>query len=355
MEAPVTIVVVGAGAIGLLVAGRTARSSQRTVLLARPRVGEAIAQHGLRVLEDGTLHIAEGLVTIADAAELPAEDRNPELAILSVKGYDTEGALPTLAALNPQFIMTLQNGLGNEELLAERFGAARILSGAITIPVEIEAPGRIAVARRGGIGIAPMRPSGRQAAAWAASALRRAAFEVREFADYRALKWSKALLNILGNATAAILDQPLSEVFADKRMVDLERRAFLEALAVMDRRGIRPVNLPRHAVATLATAVRRMPPAVIDPLLRRLIAGGRGNKPPSLHLDLARGNPRSEGAFLYGAIAHAADEAGVDAPVNHALWEILQAIVSGEVPWDEFRRQPERLLETIEEQPVVRG
>jgi 2-dehydropantoate 2-reductase len=351
----VTIVVVGAGAIGLLVAGRLARSAQRTVLLARPRVAEAIARQGLRVLEGGVLHVADRLVTITDAAEPPDEDRNPELAILCVKGYDTEGALGTLAALNPQFILTLQNGIGNEEILAERFGAARIIAGAITIPVEIEAPGRVAVARRGGIGVAPMRPSGRQAAGWAAAALRKGGFEVREFGDYRALKWSKALLNILGNATAAIQDRPLAEVFADRRMIELERRAFLEALAVMDRMHIRPLNLPRHPVATLAVAMRRLPAALIDPLLRKLIAGGRGNKPPSLHLDLARGNPRSEGAFLYGAIAHAADAAGVDAPVNHALWETLHAIASGEVAWDEFRRNPERLLEAIEAQGIGVG
>jgi 2-dehydropantoate 2-reductase len=198
-----------------------------------------------------------------------------------------------------------------------------------------------------------MHPSGRAAAGWAAGALRRAGFEVTENADYRALKWSKALLNILGNATAAILDMPIAEVFADKRMIHLERRAFLEALAVMDHAGMKVVDLPRHPVAVLAAAIRRMPAALLDPLLRKLIAGGRGHKPPSLHIDLAHGNPRSEGAFLNGAIARAAEEAGVDAPVNRALWETLRAIAAGEVAWDEYRRKPERLLETVEHQPAV--
>ena len=53
-------------------------------------------------------------------------------------------------------VLTLQNGIGNEEVLAERFGARRIISGAITSSVEIEAPGRIAVTKSGGIGLAPM-------------------------------------------------------------------------------------------------------------------------------------------------------------------------------------------------------
>jgi 2-dehydropantoate 2-reductase len=346
----VTIVVVGAGAIGLLVAGRLAHAGERTVLLARPRVAGAIAEHGLRILEHGALTVVDRLVTITGAAELPAEDHNPELAILCVKGYDTDGALPALAALNPQFILTLQNGIGNEEILAERFGAARIISGAITIPVDIEAPGRVAPTRSGGMGLAPVHASARAATSWAAGALRRAGFEIREFGDYRALKWSKALLNILGNATAAILDMPVAEAYADRRIVELERRAFLEALAVMDRMNIGVVNLPRHPVGVLAVAMRHMPRALLEPLLRKLIAGGRGNKPPSLQIDLARGSPRSEGAFLNGAIACAAEGAGVPAPANRALWETLRAIAAGEVAWDEFRRRPDRLLEVVDHQ-----
>jgi 2-dehydropantoate 2-reductase len=348
----VSIVVVGAGAIGLLVAGRLARSSQRTVLLARPRVADAIARSGLRILELGALSVVENLATIRDAAALDARDQNPELAILCVKGYDTAGALATLEALNPQFILTLQNGIGNEETLAERFGASRIISGAITIPVDVEAPGRVAATRPGGIGLAPMRPGIHPATGWAAGALIGAGFEVREYADYRALKWSKALLNILGNATAAILDMPVAEVFADRRLIDLERRAFREALAVMDRMGVKPINLPRHPVAILAAAIRRAPAALIDPLLRKLVAGGRGNKPPSLHIDLARGNPRSEGALLYGAIARAAEAHGVAAPVNRALWDTLHAIATGEEGWDIYRGKPDRLIEAVEHQPI---
>src|SRR6185503_11168770 len=56
----VAIVVIGAGAIGLLVAGQLANSGQPTILLARPAVAAAIEQQRLRVLQDGVLHVAEG-------------------------------------------------------------------------------------------------------------------------------------------------------------------------------------------------------------------------------------------------------------------------------------------------------
>jgi 2-dehydropantoate 2-reductase len=343
----VTIVVVGAGAIGLLVAGRLALAAQHTVLLARPTVAAAIEQQQLRILQAGTLQVAQGITVISDPVSLDEQHQRPALAILCVKGYDTISALPALEALGPECILSLQNGLGNEEILAERFGARRVISGTITISVEVEVPGRVVVTKSGGIGLAPMLAECQPAAERAAGALAAAGFDVREFADYRAMKWSKALLNMLGNATAAILDMPVEDVYADRRLVALERQAFLEGLHVMEQLGIKPVNLPRYPAATLALAMRRIPLVLLAPLLRWRIAGARGGKPPSLQLDLARGNRRSEGEFLYGAVVRAAVQAGVRAPVNRALWETLQTVVSGEVAWNAYRRQPERLLEAV--------
>src|SRR5262245_37171878 len=224
----VAVVVVGAGAVGLLVAGLLADSGQPTILLARPSVAAAIAQQRLRVVQDGVLHVAEDLVTISDPAALGHQAQPPELAILCVKAYDTAGALPTLAMLNPQAVLTLQNGIGNEEILADCFGAGRVVSGVITSSVEIVAPGRVEVVKRGGIGLAAMAPEAQAATARALEALRGMGYEVHEYGDYRALKWSKALLNMLGNATAAILDMPVERVYADARLVALERSGFLE-------------------------------------------------------------------------------------------------------------------------------
>jgi 2-dehydropantoate 2-reductase len=148
---------------------------------------------------------------------------------------------------------------------------------------------------------------------------------------------------------------PVAAVYADPRLVALERRCMLEALAVMDRLDIRPIDLPRYPAARLAFAMRTIPPALLDPLLRRLVAGGRGSKLPSLLLDLRRGNPRSEGEYLYGAVARAAVDTGMDAPVNRTLWDVLRAIATGETPWDEYRGKPERLLAAVAAAVRARG
>jgi 2-dehydropantoate 2-reductase len=249
-------------------------------------------------------------------------------------------------------VLTLQNGIGNEELLAERFGAERVISGAITSSVEVTAPGHIAVTKSGGIGLAPMDKSV-DIRRWIAR-FGAAGFRTRLYSDYRALKWSKALLNMLGNATAAILDLSIAAVYADRRLVALERQAFCETLRVMDRLGIRPVNLPRYPAAMLALAMRHGPAALLDPLLSRLIAGGRGGKIPSLHLELARGNRRSEGDLLYGAVVRAAGRIGLAVPTNRVLHETLHDLASGVLSWDDYRHNPQRLLAEVAERHTDR-
>lgn len=340
------ITIVGGGAIGLFVAGRLALSEQRVALVARPDIVEALRRTSLRLLYRKTVEEVPAPPVAAEPSLLPAAFRRPDLAILCVKGYDTASALNTLKQLQPYQILTLQNGLGNEEMLADAFGTDRILSGVITSSVERENLAIIRVTKMGGIGMAGLANPPRMRV-WGA-VLGRADFKVREYANYRALKWSKVLLNMLGNAIPAILDMPVGAAYADRELVALERQAFLEALRVMDQLQLQPVNLPAYPVAVLAQAMQHLPEQVLFPLLRRLVAGGRGGKMPSLHMDLQRRRPVSEGTYLYGAIAQTAQEHDVPAPVNMALAQTLEGIASGLLDWGHFRQQPENLLTVVQ-------
>jgi 2-dehydropantoate 2-reductase len=158
---------------------------------------------------------------------------------------------------------------------------------------------------------------------------------------------------MLANATPAILDMPVEAIYADPRLVRLERRAFLEALAVMQQRGLQPVNLPGYPVVLLARAMRWLPERMLFALLGRRVQRGRGGKLPSLHAELRRGRGITEGDQLYGGIAQAAHETRIAAPVNTVLAHTLRGIASGELAWDTFRQQPERLLEQVELQETV--
>ena len=101
-------------------------------------------------------------------------------------------------------IVTPQNGVGNEELLAAAFGADNVVAAALTVPVDVDAQGLGVAAKGGGIAFAPV--GSRSAHNWLLAAFGATGLPTRAVADYRSLKWSKLALNVVANASCAILD-----------------------------------------------------------------------------------------------------------------------------------------------------
>ncbi len=167
------------------------------------------------------------------------------------------------------------------------------------------------------------------------------------FADYRALKWTKLLLNLPANAQCAILDRTPAQVMADPIAARLEARAWQETLAVMARLNIRPVTLAGYPLPLLAPLARRLPPNWLAAGLRRLVAGGRGSKMPSLHIALAEGK-RSEVAWLNGAVMRFGRAAGVPTPANAAFADVLLALTAGQADRAEHRGRPEKLAALVQ-------
>ena len=203
-----------------------------------------------------------------------------------MKAYDTASLGRELAAAGwaGNLLLTVQNGVGNEETLAASLRGTPILAGALTTPVEVLAPGQVRVARATfHCGLAP--GPGSTAVGAIADLFAAAGFKTRTYGDYRALKWSKLLMNILANAQAAILGFTPAEIVAHPALVALEILAWREALAVMQVLRIRPVSFGGYPLPVAATLIRRLPIALVRPVLGRFIAGGRGRKMPSLYYD----------------------------------------------------------------------
>jgi 2-dehydropantoate 2-reductase len=276
-----------------------------------------------------------------------------DLAIVGVKAYDVDGAIATLRrALGERTgaaILCPQNGVGAEEKLAAAFGADNIVSCALTVPVGKGPDGRAVAANAGGIAFAPV---GTVAHNWLIAAFGGpGAPPVRAVADYRALKWSKLALNIVANATCAILDVLPERLVRMPDVFALELRALGEAREAMRAMGLRPIDLPRYPVRALFAAAS-LPPPIARALLARRIAGARGKKPPSLLLDLRNGRGNTEVEALNGAIAQAGRAYGVPTPVNAMLARVLGEIARDARLWERYREKPEALL--AEAEAVVR-
>lgn len=287
-------------------------------------------------------------VTYAPRELANVERVEADLALVTVKAYDTEAAIATLHAALGQApgatILTPQNGVGNEELLAAAFGPDRIVSGALTVPVERGDAGTVVAANRGGLALAPV---GSIAHNWLLAAFERSTVPVTVNPDYRALKWSKLALNIVANASCAILDVLPARMLRFERIFALEMRALRETRDVMAALGIRAVDLPRYPVRALQT-IARLPAPVSRLLLVRRIAGARGQKAPSLLLDLRAGGGRSEVGFLSGAVAAAGRRCGAPTPVNATFARLVADIAQTPQLWSKYRERPDALVAEVQ-------
>ena len=165
-------------------------------------------------------------------------------------------------------------------------------------------------------------------------------------ADYRSLKWSKLALNVVANASCAILDVLPDRLVREDAVFALEIRAIREVRATMKALGI---AADRPAALSGARAARHRDAA--DPVARAVlasrIAGARGEKPPSLLVDLRGAKHRTEVEVLNGAVARAAREAGVPAPVNAAYARVLSDIAHMPQLWAKYRERPAALVAEV--------
>lgn len=248
-----------------------------------------------------------------------------DAVFFALKSYDTADALKTIQPFASEIppILCLQNGVDNETAIAEVVGPENIIAGTVTTAIDKPALGKLVLERKRGVSLAAHHPLSQRLHA----ALQAAGLNPQLYADSRDMKWSKLLVNLITNATCAILDLTPAQVIDEPRLFAIEVRALREALAVMRTLDLRVVDLPGLPVRALGFAISRLPMSAARPLLARSVGRGRGGKMPSLHIDLHSGKGRSEVAWLNGAVVRWGQEAGVPTPVNQVLSETLAQLI----------------------------
>ena len=148
------ILIIGAGAVGSFIGARLALAGNRVTLVGRPSLVEVARTRGIRLAEPGGERQTPPLPAFTTLTEAFAAS-GYDLAILTVKAYDTAAVIAELMAVTPAPppLLSLQNGVGNEESLAQAFGPHRIIAGAIDTPLSLGEQGivtahRVALSRR---------------------------------------------------------------------------------------------------------------------------------------------------------------------------------------------------------------
>ena len=271
-----------------------------------------------------------------------------DVAIVATKAYDTGGAIATLrkAIAYPEkcVFVSPQNGVGNEEKLAEAFGAKNVVAAALTVPVDRDRDGRTSAAKEGGLAFAPV---GESAFNWLVATFASSGLRVSVVEDWRSLKWSKLALNVVANASCAILNVLPARMVHFEKIFALEIRMIREVSAVMAAMKIKAIDLPRYPVRALLASAS-LPGPVARTVMGARIARGRGTKPPSLLLDLRAGKPQTEVDWLNGAVVSTGQHAGVPTPVNSVYTRVLDDIAHMPQLWAKYRERPEALVAEVE-------
>jgi 2-dehydropantoate 2-reductase len=339
------VLIYGAGAIGGYIGGSLILAGHRVTFIARPGQAEVLDKRGLALFYRDKAYKVQPLLTVTNSAEALLHS-DSDCLIIALKSFDTETAIADLKAIGrpPPPILCLQNGVDNEPKLAAAFGAENVIAGTVLTAVVNPKAGVIVVEKKRGVGLAGGHPLSKGLAA----ALSESGIFTRLYPNAEAMKWTKLLTNLMGNATAAICDVSTEQVFTHPGLYAIEVGALKEALAVMKAKGLAAVALPHSPTLQLAFALQYLPPKLYQPAFRRALAGGRGNKKPSLHLDLSVGKTKTEVSYLNGAVTRHAEALGLQAPVNRALTETLEGIVAGRIGWEKYRGKPDKLAAELD-------
>jgi 2-dehydropantoate 2-reductase len=201
-------------------------------------------------------------------------------------------------------VVTLQNGVGNRELLADALGENRVGQAVTALGATLIGPGHVRHAGQGTtvFGSAPDRAGMAALAALFSSC----GLPAELSDDLDALVWGKLVVNVGINALTALLRVPNGALATTAEARDLVAQAVAEAVAVAEARGT------------------RLPEA--DPLAHVLaVAQATGANRSSMLQDALRGSP-TEIATINGAVVREGQRIGVPTPVNSMLTALVRAL-----------------------------
>ncbi len=300
------IVIVGAGALGGLVGSLLTTGGEDVTLI---EINEARK----KLLNESGLFVSEGtqgdhcvrLKVASSVAGLPVAD----LVFVSVKSYQTETALKAvLPVVGPEtFVLSMQNGIGNTDIMAGIINPSQVLSGITYHSIQHTGPNRIRY--RPGIKpiqIAPYDGLITPKIEQVGEVFRKSGLNTAIVQQIDDVIWHKLLHNAVVNPVSALTGLTCRELLDDTQLQDFMRHLCLEIVAVMKARGI-PIINEEDPYAPVVASQKAL-----------------GKNRPSMWQDLAR-DYRTEVDAINGAVVREAERLGLDAPHNRGLVQFIHS------------------------------
>lgn len=300
------ITIIGPGAMGCLLGAFLSKAKEEVWLLDKnPQRCQKIKEQGIKI-EGVSGNWQAEVNTATEAKEIGPQD----LIIIAVKSYDTKDALKNIKPLLNEntLTLTLQNGLGNIEIISEVVGQERALGGITNQGATLLDRGFVRHAGKGETvigridGRIPVELRGIR------EVFNKAGIETRITKDIKALLWSKLVINVGINALTAIThlnNGRLTEFETTRKILE---DAVNEAIKVAKKKRIKLIyDDPLSKVEAVCEATAQNVSSMLQDVLKRR---------------------RTEIDFINGVIVRQAQPLGIPTPVNAVLTNLVKAIES---------------------------
>ncbi|GGF42039.1 2-dehydropantoate 2-reductase [Aliidongia dinghuensis] len=298
---------IGAGALGSTIGGTLARGGE-DVWLIDPfeQHVNAINAHGLQMLEAGEESRADVGARLSAADVGAAAD----LVVVLVKSYHTRAAIRAAAPIiGPDtVVMSLQNGLGHEEILAEECGAERVMAGKTYVGGVLLAPGRV---RAGVAGketiIGELDGHDTDRARHIAATFTKAGIATRASDNIMGAMWDKLFVNVAGGGITAVTGLTYGGLYSLSALEECALAAIGEAIGVAQKAGVRiSITEPRRAWDLAGAG---LPAEFKTSMLQSLQSGNA-----------------TEVDYIHGSVVRWGQRLGVPTPVNATIAALVKGI-----------------------------
>ncbi|MEO1492612.1 MAG: 2-dehydropantoate 2-reductase [Pseudomonadota bacterium] len=336
-----TVVMIGAGAMGGVIAGALAQAGAALSII------DTDADHAAAINADGLRVAGLGVDTALSVATStqPPEAGYADLAVIMTPAYATQAAADTARTiLKPDgAAVSMQNGLGNQEVLVDTLGADRVFMGSTKVSADRPAPGCPRATRIDPSTVGEIDGRPRERTLWLADTLSRGGLPTEASENITGVLWSKFIHNCGINALSAITGLRMGEVTRTPGLGDLRWQIIEEALTVARAKRIRLADP--------------------DPIPRLKAHVWRKFTKPSMLQHVEQGRPIEIDA-INGWLVREADALGLDVPANRMVTALARGralaatralhetpdyaalsadaeaeIARGETPWDRAAQQ----------------
>jgi 2-dehydropantoate 2-reductase len=313
------IVILGAGALGSLFGAHLARTGEDVTLIAREARAKSIQEHGVSITGMANLTVP------VHVTARPQELQRADVLLVAVKTYDMEMALTSVAHLEVDSVLSVQNGLIKNEQLARRFGWEKTLGAAAHVSAEVLPTGTVRFTANEWFSIGEF-PEGTSARVEAlVAALARAGIRAEASGQMASVEWTKYVVNISWMALSALSRMETYRMFKHPDLAWMAAKLTREVAQIPAKLGIPLLDKGAFSAKTLSEAPFEAAVANFLHVGERMEAQGATTHKVSILQDLERGR-RLEFEAMFGYAVRKGAEVGVSLPTVDICYRLIKGI-----------------------------